>query len=89
MPLPPSLAYARYVRVVRSLAGRTLRPHEVEVLLEAADARLFGEEELAGRMADTDVVLALLEESGRLDAPGAQRLSALLLAVNGALRTAA
>jgi hypothetical protein len=40
-------------------------------------------------MADSDVVLALLEESGRLDAEGAKRLATLLLAVNGALQPAA
>jgi hypothetical protein len=61
-----SIAYVRLIRHVATLEHSDLEPREAKVLRDAADARLFGDDNAELWTADADVLLCLLEESGRL-----------------------
>jgi hypothetical protein len=66
MPLPPSIAYHRFLRIVERLEGGPLPADDADALRAAADARLFGDEGPEGILADADVRLLALEVTGAL-----------------------
>jgi hypothetical protein len=59
-------AYTRFATMILELSQGTLSADETRTLREAADARLFGDHESELHDANADVLLLLLEESGRL-----------------------
>jgi hypothetical protein len=89
VPPPPSIAYARFLRVLRSERCRDLSGFERDALLAAADARLFDDDDLEARVADADVALLLAEETERLETAAGTRLTELLAGVQPHVRLAA
>ena len=66
---------------MRDLEGVKLHAEEARILRDAADARLFSEDDVEMRMADADVVLLRLELSERLTNDGVEGLRRKLAAV--------
>jgi hypothetical protein len=67
-------AYTRFATMVLELSQGVLSHDETRTLREAADARLFGDHEIELHDANADVLLLLLEESGRVQELQLRRL---------------
>jgi hypothetical protein len=67
-------AYTRFATMVLELSQGVLSTDETRTLREAADARLFGDHEVELHDANADVLLLLLEETGRVEDRELQRL---------------
>ena len=81
MPAYPSIAYTRFLRLLRALDDGVLRPAESEILVEAADARLLGDGERDERLAEAEVVFNVLRDQGRVDVETVERLRRALGAI--------
>ena len=64
--MEPARAYTRFVSLVLGLSGGTLDEDEGRCLREAADARLFGDDDSDLHDANVECLLLLLETSRRL-----------------------
>jgi hypothetical protein len=64
--MEPARAYTRFVSLVFGLSGAVLSSDEARCLRDAADARLFGEEDSDLHDANVECLLLLLETSRRL-----------------------
>jgi hypothetical protein len=78
--LRPALAYGRFAREV-DRAALALFDGEAQALRDAADARLWGDDDAEDRLADARFQINTLHDRGRLDEATALRLYRELLAI--------
>jgi hypothetical protein len=64
--MEPARAYTQFVGLVLALSGAVLSPDEARCLRDAADARLFGDEDADLHDANAECLLLLLETSRRV-----------------------
>jgi hypothetical protein len=64
--MEPARAYTQFVGLVFELSGATLTPDEARCLRDAADARLFGDDDADLHDANAECLLLLLETSRRV-----------------------
>jgi hypothetical protein len=74
-------AYTRFASLVLELSNGALGADETRTLRDAADARLFGDHEAELHDANADVLLLLLEETGRLGDRDLHRLRSAFQAI--------
>jgi hypothetical protein len=76
-----SIAYTRLLRCVRRLEPADLRADESSLIREAADARLFGDDDALERLLDVAELFVRLQETGRMSSEQAETLHEQLRAV--------
>jgi hypothetical protein len=76
-----SIAYARLLRSLRRLEPAELRADESSLIREAADARLFGDDDALERLLDVAQLFVRLQETGRMASEQAETLHERLRAV--------
>jgi hypothetical protein len=76
-----SIAYARLLRSVRRHESFDLRADESRLIREAADARLFGDDDALDRLLDVAELFVRLQETGRMSSHEAETLHEQLRAV--------
>jgi hypothetical protein len=76
-----SIAYTRLLRSVRRLEHADLRTDETSLIREAADARLFGDDDALERLLDVAELFVRLQETGRMSSMEAETLHEQLRAV--------
>jgi hypothetical protein len=72
------IAYGRLMRELRALDGAKLHPAEVETLREAADARLFGDDDAIERCVAAEQLMADLADCERVTPELAEEILDLL-----------
>jgi hypothetical protein len=82
----PAVAYARLMRILRSLEEGDLYSHESEVLRAAADAKLLRDRDCAERLAEAEEVLKWLAETERIPAELLDRIREQLAVIEPPVR---
>jgi hypothetical protein len=77
----PARAYTRFVALVLGLSDGRLDEDECRCLRDAADARLFGDEDSDLHDANVECLLLLLETSRRLRLAELEQLRASFLSI--------
>ena len=76
-----SIAYTRLLRCLHRLEPTDLRADESSLIREAADARLFGDDDALERLLDVAELFVRLQETGRMSSEQAESLHEQLRAV--------
>jgi hypothetical protein len=80
--MEPARAYTSFVALVMGLSARVLDVDQCRCLRDAADARLFGDDDSDLHDANADCLLLLLETQERAPAPELEHLRIALEAIS-------